>query len=119
MSGKDYLKNAIATVKQLMKKDGLQWPGIKKSERPFPKQYKPVIDSTKLLDGDGLGRYQQLIGITRWAVELGRVAICLEVSLLLSFLCMPREGHLNAAYNVFAYLDKHLEANLVFDDIYP
>ena len=119
MSGKDYLKNAITTVKQLMKKDGIHWPGAKKSERPFPKQYKPEIDSTRLLDGDGLGRYQQLIGILRWAVELGRVDICLEVSLLSSFLCMPREGHLNAAYNVFAYLDKHLDANLVFDDIYP
>ena len=63
MSGNDYLKDAVATVKQLTKNDGLQWLGMKKSERPSPKKYKPEIDSTRLLDGDGLGRYQQLIEI--------------------------------------------------------
>lgn len=26
---------------------------------------------------------------------------------------------MNAAYNIFAYLDKHMEANIVFDDIFP
>jgi len=32
---------------------------------------------------------------------------------------MPREGHLEAVYNIFAYLDKHIEGNLVFDDKVP
>ena len=40
--------------------------------------------------------------------------------MLSSFLCMPREGHLNAVYNIFGYLSKHLEgANIVFDDRMP
>ena len=52
----------------------------------------------------------------RWAVELGRIDILHEVSLLSSHLALPREGHLEAVYGVFAYLNKHLESDMVFDD---
>jgi hypothetical protein len=54
-----------------------------------------------------------------WAVELGQVDILLEVSLLSSHLCMPREGHLDAVYNIFAYLAKHIESLMAFDDKVP
>ena len=120
MSGRDYLKNSIKTVKEMLKADGIQFPGGKRAERPYPKSYKPELDTTPELRDDLFSRYQQLIGILRWAVELGRIDIALEVSLLSSFLCMPREGHMNAVYNIFGYLDKHMEgANLVFDDKIP
>eukprot|EP00978_Attheya_sp_CCMP212_P039108 scaffold200363_cov50-Attheya_sp.AAC.4 len=89
-------------------------PGGKRDERPLPKSYKAELDTTTLL-GD-----QQLIGILRWAVELGRIDIALEVSYMSSYLCAPRKGHIEAVYNIFAYLDKqHLESNLVFDDKIP
>ena len=52
-------------------------------------------------------------------MELGRIDIHLEVSLLSSHLCMPRRGHIEAAYNIFGYLDKHLESTMVFDDKRP
>ena len=61
-------------------------------------------------------RYQQLIGILRWDVELGRVDINYEVSCLSSHLAMLRVGHLEAVYNIFGYISKHLESTLVFDD---
>eukprot|EP00934_Nitzschia_sp_Nitz4_P006645 Nitzschia sp. Nitz4//scaffold645_size2074//1141//1920//NITZ4_009302-RA/size2074-exonerate_protein2genome-gene-0.1-mRNA-1//-1//CDS//3329556071//6635//frame0 len=64
-------------------------------------------------------RFQQLISILCWAIELGRVYILLEVSLLFTRLCLPREGHLETAYNIFAYLDEHPNAPLVFDDLVP
>ena len=40
--------------------------------------------------------FQQLIGILRWAVELGRINIACEVSILSSFLAAPRMGHIEA-----------------------
>jgi hypothetical protein len=85
----------------------------------MPKTYRPELDVSPVLGSELSGRYQQLIGILRWAVELGRVDILLEVSLLLSYLCQPREGHLEAVYNIFAYLEKHVEAAMAFDDKPP
>ena len=36
-----------------------------------------------------------------------------------SFVAMPREGHLQQVYHIFAYLKKHHNARLVFDLSYP
>ena len=55
----------------------------------------------------------------RWAVELGRVDILLETSLLSSHLALPREGHLEAVYQVFAYLKRHQKAPIWMDDKVP
>ncbi len=34
-----------------------------------------------------------LIGMLQWMVEIGRVDILTEVSLMSSYMAMPREGH--------------------------
>ena len=116
MSGKDYLKNAINVAKEMASIDGLTFSSGKKAERPMGKDYRPEIDVSPPLEPNKAQQYQQLIGMLRWAVELGRVDILFEVSLLSSHLALPREGHLDAAYGIFGYLAKHLESNLVFDD---
>jgi len=52
---------------------------------------------------------------TRWIVELGRVDIDVEVSMMSSHLALPREGHLKELYHIFAYLKAHSNAEMVFD----
>ena len=59
--------------------------------------------------------YQSLIGILWWIVELGRIDICLEVSMMSSHLVMPRKGHLNQVLHIFAYLRKYHNTELVYD----
>ena len=60
------------------------------------------------------------MGILRWAMELGRVDIFVEVSQLLQHQALPRSGHLEAAYHIFAYLKKHENgARVVFDPRMP
>jgi hypothetical protein len=39
--------------------------------------------------------------------------------MLSTYLCSPREGHLEAVFHVFAYLRKHHNARVVFDTTYP
>ena len=51
----------------------------------------------------------------RWAVELGRLDIYIEVALLSQYLACPREGHLEAVYHVFAYLRMRPVNKLVLD----
>ena len=52
--------------------------------------YHPSEYVTKELNVEGVQFYQELIGILRWAVEIGRVDILLEVSLLLSHLSFAK-----------------------------
>ena len=62
--------------------------------------------------------YQSLVGILRWIVELGRVDIFLEVSLMSSNLALPREGHLDKLFRIFSYLNWKHRARMVFDPKY-
>ena len=62
----------------------------------------------------------QLIGILRWAVEIGRIDIYLEVSLLSQYQANPRLGHLEAIYHTFSYLKCHLDmGRLAYDSRRP
>jgi len=52
-------------------------------------------------------------------VELGRVDIATKISLLSSHLAYPREGLLDAALHVMAYLKQKHNSRLIFDPTYP
>ena len=88
-------------------------------DTPISSTCRPVLDVGQELDTTDSAYYQSLIGILRWMVELGRVDICLEVSMLLSHLALPREGHLEQVLHVFAYLDKYHNSEMVFDPSDP
>jgi hypothetical protein len=60
-----------------------------------------------------------VIGVLRWAVELGRIDITAKVSILLSHLALPGDGHLAQAFHIFAYLEPQHASRLVFDPTYP
>ena len=65
--------------------------------------------STTALNEESTYRFQQLIGIRRWAIELGRADILTEVSCLSQHLAEPREGHLVVVYRIFKYLSLRLK----------
>ena len=52
-------------------------------------------------------------------VEIGCVDIITEVSTLASQMAMPREGHMDAVFHVFAYLKARQNSRMVFDPTYP
>jgi hypothetical protein len=72
-----------------------------------------------MLGPDMANYFQSQIGSLRWCVELVRIDIITEASMISTFLCMPREGHLDAVYHLFAYLSLHHNARMVFDPTYP
>ena len=118
MAADKYVKNSVQVVQDLLDKDG-QGLTLKKAKAPFPSDYKPEMDVTEELDDAGVSRFRQLIGILRWAVELGRIDMYLETSLLSQYLASPREGHLEAAYHIFAFLKGHPQQKIVFDASRP
>jgi Reverse transcriptase (RNA-dependent DNA polymerase). len=123
MSSRDYIESAISNVESMRKLDGE--PPLKiygDCKRPYPKDYRPEIDVSDELDPKGTHRYQELIGILRWAVELGRVDIMTEVSCLSQHLCAPHVGHLDAAYMIFRFLQRNMKKNtgrIAFDPVIP
>ena len=52
---------------------------------PMINGYIPETDVTRELDKDGITFYQEIIGVIRWAIEIGRVYINTEISLLCSY----------------------------------
>jgi hypothetical protein len=52
-------------------------------------------------------------------VELGRIDIITEVSMLSTYLCLLCEGHLDSVFHVFEYLALHHSSRVVFDPTYP
>ena len=119
-SPRSYVKNAIETIEKLFNEDGEGYTLKSNAKNPFPPNYKPELDVTEELGPELASRFLQLIGICRWAVELGRIDIYLEVALLSQYQANPRIGHLEALYHVFAYMKKHPDmGRLVYDPKAP
>jgi hypothetical protein len=115
MSARNYVKEAIKNVKSMLAQEDRTLPKNKHSSA-LPSNYRPELDVSKELEPEMASRYQQLIGILRWMVEIGRVDILHEVSILSQYLALPRDGHLEKLYGIFAYLEQHENSRLVFDD---
>jgi histone deacetylase 1/2 len=76
----------------------------KKYPSPLDKGDHPEIDTSELVDLQGIKQYQSLIGSTQWAVQLGRIDITTAVMSLSSYRIAPRQGHLDRAKRVIGYL---------------
>ena len=66
--------------------------------------YHPEVDLSVEPNPEDSAYYKSLIGVLHWIVELRRVDICCKVSMLLSCLVLPREGHLQSLFHIFSYL---------------
>ena len=117
MSSDKYCAAMIKNVEDVLEKKGLRLPS--KCITPLRSGYKPELDCTGELKADGLQWYQEMIGSLRWAVEIGRVDILLEVSVMSKYLAMPREGHLEQVLHIMGYLKSHKKLRLMFDSSYP
>ncbi len=119
---KKYVQNAVATVEKMLEEDGRElktnWKA-KSFRGPLPKEYRPELDSTDLCDPKNHNRFQQIIGILRWAVVLGREDIHIHVAKMSQYQAQPRTGHLEALYMIIRYLKNYPEKRIVFDPREP
>ena len=116
MSSNDYVKEAIRNVGIWLEDKVQELP--KKASSVLPRDYRPELDVSPLCNESEIQFYHSQIGVLRWMVELGRVDICGEVSMLASHSAMPRKGHLDAVLHMFAYLKSHERSKIVFDPSY-
>ena len=119
-SSSQYVQTAVENVEAYLKsEDSKCWKMSNKADTPLTTTYSSELDVSRELNVADAAYYQSLIGILRWIVELGRVDVCLEVSMMSSHLALPREGHLEQVLLIFAYLKKCHNTELVYDPSDP
>ena len=116
MGSEQYVKEAIRNVRNWLNARGLELK--MRAPSVLPTNYTPELDVSALCGEEEANYYQQQIGVLRWIVELGRIDICTEVSMMASFCAAPRKGHLDAVMHMFAYLNSHERSRIVFDSSY-
>ena len=87
MSSEKYVKAAVANVKEKLSKSEKRLPS--RCNTPLKPGYRPDINDSCELKADGIQYYQELVGVLCWMVELGRVDILLETSLMSLHLALP------------------------------
>ena len=117
ISPSQYIQECVRNVEEKLKAEG---KALRKgTSSPLAPGYHPECDISPELTAEEANYYQSLVGVTRWIVEMGRIDIACEVSMLSSFVAMPREGHLQQMYHLIAYLKRYHNARLVLDPSYP
>ena len=124
MGSRSYVKEAVRNVKKQLLRWNLRFnkklSDVKYSPKgPFSSvDYKSELDTSLECNPEEIQYYQNLIGVLRWIIELGRIDIAYEVSSLSKFLAKPRTGHVYQALHVFKYLETHIENDLAFDPLH-
>ena len=116
-STSQYVQESVKNVEHHL--DKLDMKLKKGATTPLSLEYRPELDVSPELDPEDAVYYQSLTGVLRWMVEMGRVDICCEISMIPSCIALFREGHLQQLYHVFAYLKVYHNARMVFDPSYP
>ena len=119
MSPSKYVQEAVKNFQATLAEE---MPGVrlpKYAQTPFARNYAPELDVSPELTPNMASVYASEIGILRWMVELGRIDMITEVSMLASHLSNPREGHFDALIHFYGYLAKKHNSRLILDPTYP
>jgi len=114
-----YVNEAVKNVESYLMKEYDGRTLKKRAGAPFIPGYKPELDLSPELDSTKSQYYQSLIGILQWMVEIGRIDMITEVNMMAFHVAMPREGHLENIFHMFAYLKIKHNSRMVFDPSYP
>ena len=116
-SSSKYIQEAINSLEIHLERRGYKLKN--KASTPIGVGYRPECDMSKLCDEDDARLYLSLIGTLRWMVEIGRVDLTCEVSMMASYSAMPTEGHVYQLFHMFSYLKEHHNSCMVFYPSYP
>ena len=119
-ASRSYITNDIETVEGLFLEDD-NCEVLKSNVRnPFPSNYRPELDIIEELGTELLSYYLQLVGIFRWVVDIGRIRIFHDTSLMLQYQANTCIGYIEVIYHIFAYLKIHMNmGNIGYDLMGP
>ena len=103
MSAEKYVRSAVDNVEQNISKSNQRLPT--RCKTTIISGYWPETDTLPELKYEGVTQYQDMVGLIRWAVELGWVDILRETALICTYLALPRRGHPEQIFHFFGYLN--------------
>ena len=77
---------------------------------PLERGDHPELDSSELLDQEGIKICQSLIGALQWLISIGRFDTQVAVMTMSSFRAAPRRGHLDRVKRIIGYVSKMRQA---------
>jgi hypothetical protein len=104
MSPSKYVQQAVKNCATHLEEFDGRYQIPKRANNPFPTDYNADTVTSEPPTPGYASFFMHLIGVMRWMVEIGRIDIATEVSILSSYLAYPREGHLDAALHIMGYL---------------
>ena len=120
LGSSQYIKPGVNNVEAYVSnQSGYFWKLTTKSDTPLKTSYLQELDVYPGLKPSEAAYFQSLIGVLHWFCELGIIDICLEVSMMSSHIALPREGHLIHLLQIFSYLCKYHNSELVLDPSDP
>ena len=115
-SASQYVQTSVKYVEDFITGDETKrWRMPKNADIPLMPSYDPDLNVSPELNPTEASYYVLLIGVLWWIVELQRVDICLEVSMMSSHLALPRECHLEEVLHIFAHLKKYHSVELIYE----
>ena len=87
---------------------------VAKNPTPLTSGYHLEIDVTAELDAADASYYHSLIGNICWIVELVRIDITCEISMMYSHLELPREGKFGGSASFFCIFEETHELGDIF-----
>ena len=118
ITSQDYVKAAVQNIEEAIKTKKWKLPTTH-LDTPMNSTYVPELDATHELDKDDVVFYQEIIGMLRWATEIGRVDILFEVALLSQYMANPREGHMEQLLHIIAFLKRRPKLTLYLSPELP
>ena len=117
LNSTNYTREFLKISERILSEIGMDVKG--RGTHPFSNlNYRPELDTSFFCNENQIRVYQQLLGMFRWMIELGRMDILFETTLLASYLASPRVGHLAQAVNMVSYIKKHQKSNIIMDPAY-
>ena len=113
ISSVDYVKAIIKNIEVRLMKEGMKLPV--RVETLMSSDYKPELDATAELEPYGITMCRELMGKLRWEIEIVRLDILHEVSVISSCQSSPCDGHLQKILHIFALLKMNPKLTLYFD----
>ena len=105
MSPSKYAQEAVRNIEiYLGEKFGNRKLPTRGTGDPWPSNCSAELDVSLELTPESASCCQSQIGVLHWIVELGCADVVAEVSILASHMALPREGHLDAIFHIFACL---------------
>ena len=112
-----YVAVAVQTIKYLLSGDNIDFKTVNLPHKgPLTHGYNPKLGVIDEFDADQVSWFQQHIGILGWAVELKRIDVQIEVTLLSQCQSSTLEVHLEAMYLIFRFLSNNPKKILVMDN---